>query len=792
MLILSHGKITQIWYLAFKSLKFEGRMVIPILIYFHETYKPLKKVLCFFTVFLLFLCIPGQPANGQQVNERPKIGLALSGGGSLGMAHVGVLKVMEEAGLRPDYITGVSMGSIIGGLYSLGYSADSIHKILKVMNWNLLLSSVIEENKVIFPEKEHFDNSIISLPLTSIKVTLPSGLINGQQIENLLSYYAWPAVGISDFSKFPIPFMCLAADLLTGKLIELKTGYLPDAMRASSAVPTIFTPIKIDSTLLIDGGVLRNFAAEEARDMGADIIIGSYTGFRTYTEDELKSVPGIIKQIAFQRSHEDYLIQKKIPDLLIEPRIRDLSSTVFTNIDTIVSRGYRAAEPYREYFRKLADSLGRIGMQMPLENILDNQVFRIDKIEVTGNILYTDNQIAGVLGISPGERIDKDHIREKIDLLYGKTWFEKVKYRITSRNDSLILSIDCIEHPKSMLYGGVHYDNFNGSGIILRITSKDLFTKKSLIDFDSFIAQFYRARLFLLQYLDRNQKFGMALGFSMDNSSIPMLEMRTGTGSAFFRNNYAEAAISKYLGLNHLMTASLRLNTSSFTPDYITPEHLKRISYRYLEESFSYLINTVDTKNFTNSGLFLRISASTSRLLSGKVITVSSKMAYTSEFPGDFLFKRSYTIAGSMRRYFSPSRKVTLSPGWDFLFTTTKDPVPSPHNYYFAGGQANSFSWSIPLTGFHPAEVAVERFAGFNFDTDLEFHKKLHINLMTSIAMAKEPGMEEDFSFLAGYGLGAGYMSIIGPMKAGFMQGFSSTKRYFSSLKGFISIGFNF
>jgi len=751
----------------------------------------LKEVLCFI-LFLLFLCIPGRTANGQQGNERPKLGLVLSGGGSLGMAHVGVLKVMEEAGLRPDYITGVSMGSIIGGMYSLGYSADSIHKILKVMNWNLLLSNVIEENKVIFPEKEHFDNSIISLPLTSIKVTLPSGLINGQQIENIFSYYAWPAAGINDFSDFPVPFMCLAADLLTGKLVKLKSGYLPDAMRASSAVPTIFTPIKIDSALLIDGGVLRNFAAEEARNMGADIIIGSYTGFHTYTENELKSVPGIIKQIAFQRSHEDYMLQKEITDLLIEPKVRDLSSTVFTNVDTIVSRGYRAAEPFREYFRKLADSLGRIRMQKPLENILGNQILRIDKIEVIGNIFYTDNQITGVLGILPGDRIDKDLIREKIDLLYGKTWFEKVKYRITSRNDSMILAIDCIEHPKSMLYGGVHYDNFIGSGIVLRITSKDLITKKSLIDFDSFIAQFYRARLSLLQFLDRNQKFGLSMGFSMDNTSLPMLKLRSGTGSAFFRNNYTEAAINKYLGLNHLMSASIKLNNSSFTPDYITSEQLKRISYRYLEENFSYLINTVDTKNFPNSGLIFRILANTSKLLSGKIITDSYKMDYTSEVPGDFLFKRTYTLAGGLRRYFSPGRKVSLAAGWDFLFTHTNDSITSPHNYFYAGGLLNSFSRSIPLTGFHPAEVAVERFAGLNFDADLEFHKNLHINLMTSIALAKEPGHEKDFSFLGGYGLGAGYMSIIGPMKAGFMHGFSSTKRYFSSLKGYISIGFSF
>ena len=129
---------------------------------------------------------------------------------------------MEEAGLRPDYITGVSMGSIIGGLYSLGYSADSLHKIFKSINWKLMLSNKIPENKVIFLEKKHFNNSIISLPLSSRKVILPSGLINGQQVENTLSFYAWPAADINDFSKLPIPFMCVATDIITYKKVDLE------------------------------------------------------------------------------------------------------------------------------------------------------------------------------------------------------------------------------------------------------------------------------------------------------------------------------------------------------------------------------------------------------------------------------------------------------------------------------------------------------------------------------------------------------------------------------------------
>jgi NTE family protein len=187
--------------------------------------------------------------------------------------------------------------------------------------------------------------------------------------------------------------MCLAADLLTGYLVELHSGYLPDAIRASSAVPTIFTPIRIDSALLIDGGILRNYAAKEVRDMGADIVIGSYTGHQAYSEDQLQSVPGIIKQIAFLRSFEDFQEQKKLTDILIEPDLKGYSSTVFSNVDSIVEKGYRAALPYKNYFKRLADSLYNIEPLQPIEKILERHTLCIDKIEITGNKIYSDYQI---------------------------------------------------------------------------------------------------------------------------------------------------------------------------------------------------------------------------------------------------------------------------------------------------------------------------------------------------------------------------------------------------------------
>jgi len=159
--------------------------------------KPATRLTLLLTAFILAVSTSLLPA--QEIAVRPKLGLALSGGGAKGLAHLGVIKVMEEAGLKPDYITGVSMGSIVGGLYALGYSADSIATMFRAYNWDAALSDRIPENKIIFLEKRHYFNSLISLPITRTAIRIPAGLINGQMIESGLNHYFWPAAHISDF-----------------------------------------------------------------------------------------------------------------------------------------------------------------------------------------------------------------------------------------------------------------------------------------------------------------------------------------------------------------------------------------------------------------------------------------------------------------------------------------------------------------------------------------------------------------------------------------------------------------
>jgi NTE family protein len=752
-------------------------------------------IVFFFSIFLL-ICSENTSAQAKAtdhiITSRPTVGLVLSGGGARGIAHLGVIRVMEEAGLRPDYITGVSMGSIIGGMYALGYTTDSLQKILENLKWKLVLSNNIPENKVIYLEKEHFNNSIVSLPLTSKKVMLPSGIISGQQFENTLSFYTWPAADINDFSKLPIPFMCIGTDIITYKKVELKTGYLADAIRASSSVPSMFTPLKIDTLLLLDGGLVRNFAAKEVRDMGADIVIGSYVGFYAYDEDKLKSVSAIMEQIAMSRSLTDFNEQKNLVDLLIKPGIEKYSLFDFENVDSIVQKGYKAALPYKEYFRKLADSLNSFGVQKPIDNILEKQTYTFQKIEVKGNKWYSDFQILGVLGIKPGEAVDKHLLSDRIELLYGKTWFDKVKYRVVPRNDSLILVIDCIEKPKAMLYGSGFYNNSLQAGLMVGLSVKDLLTPNSAMNLKTYIGQYSRLNFNSLQFIDRNQKYALSMNFYAENTLLPMIKLRGSNSDIISRNYIPGASVIRVLGLNQMMSISANFEILNLMPRYNSNLPLRNISYNYISAVYDYKLNSVDTKHFPNKGTILNISVNESKLASASIKDKWSETFFKESKPGEFSFRPVYALYGNILHYFSPPGKFTFSIGGDALFISESDSVTSNNNFYLLGGIESLNNRSIPMVGFQSNEIPVKKMAGIRSEIDIEVLEDFHLDFMANFFAAQEVYRQTGFSVLSGYGIGIGYMSIIGPLRIGIMHGNYAQEEFFRETKGYISFGYKF
>ena len=223
------------------------------------------------------------------VRTRPKVGLVLSGGGAKGAAHIGVLKYLEENGIPIDYIAGTSMGSIVGGMYALGYSADEILAIISSVDWNRLISNDVERRNISFGKKADKGSHLLTIPFSfgtkrdkdkesfrsrTFRNSLPKGVISG---DNLINLFNSLSVGYSDslsFGKLPIPFICIATNMMNGEADILNKGLFAKSLRASMAIPVLFDPVKIGENLYADGGLVSNFPVEQCRAMGADYIIG--------------------------------------------------------------------------------------------------------------------------------------------------------------------------------------------------------------------------------------------------------------------------------------------------------------------------------------------------------------------------------------------------------------------------------------------------------------------------------------------------------------------------------------
>lgn len=250
----------------------------------------MKQFLIILSIIFTYTLLPAQDSiktTPKVITSNTKFGLALSGGGAKGFAHIGILKVIDSLGIKVDYITGTSMGGILGGLYAMGYNGNQLQKIVYETNWKRVLSNKIPYNKVNISEKDEYNKYIIEFPVVGGLPSLPSSFIEGQYMSEVLNTLTFPAKQINDFSKLQIPVQLTSSDIVNGGLIMQKKGSLPLAIRATLAIPAAFAPVYIDGKLLVDGGLDRNFPVKEVKDMGADYIIGGYTGFRLFTKKEI-------------------------------------------------------------------------------------------------------------------------------------------------------------------------------------------------------------------------------------------------------------------------------------------------------------------------------------------------------------------------------------------------------------------------------------------------------------------------------------------------------------------------
>lgn len=309
-------------------------------------------------VFIILLAIVFAPV----VMARKKVAVVLSGGGAKGTAHIGALKVMEEAGIPIDYIVGTSMGAIVGGLYSIGYTAHQLDSMVNKQDWAFLLSDKLLPDEQTFMQKEQAGMYQLSFPFSigKGKKFVGGGVINGQNLSNLFTELT---VGYNvplDFNDFPIPFACVATNVVNGEAVIFHQGLLDEAMRASMAIPAVFTPVRMDSMVLVDGGMVNNFPVNIAYEMGADVVIGIDVQSPLLDAAELTGTKEILLQLIGLTGQNLYDENKKRTTLYIHPDVKGFSTASFSKqaIDTLIVNGERATMDKWPELMKLKESIG--------------------------------------------------------------------------------------------------------------------------------------------------------------------------------------------------------------------------------------------------------------------------------------------------------------------------------------------------------------------------------------------------------------------------------------------------
>jgi NTE family protein len=464
----------------------------------------------------------GDAQSPLQLNTRPKIGLTLSGGGAKGLAHIGILKAIDSAGLSIDYITGTSMGSIIGSLYACGYSADSIERIARKIDWDLMLSNQSSLRNITMEEKDEYGKYDLELPWVNHFFRLNTGVLEGQELWLKFSELLFSAHQVKDFSQLPIPFKCVATDLSTGEAVLLDSGELVSAIRASMAIPSVFTAVNYDGKLLVDGGVVRNFPVRDVRDMGARIVIGSNVSQGLLSANKVNNALQVLLQVAFFREAEDTKLEVPLCDIYVQTPLEKFSMGSFSSADQIIEAGNEEGRKLYPRLKALADSLNGIyGEPPPKKKLPVRDSVLITSFEVRGLRHTTVNFFVHTMDLLTNHKYTPKDLSRMVRRVAGTRYYNRVVYFLDRQPDSSSKIIfDVSENPLSFGKVSLHYNQFSGISAILNLTTRDFFTPSSRSMATVNIGENFRIRGEHLQYLGRGRKFAASLSSQFDQFNI--------------------------------------------------------------------------------------------------------------------------------------------------------------------------------------------------------------------------------------------------------------------------------
>lgn len=717
-----------------------------------KTFLSRIMLIVFCLLLSVFYLLPND-SYSQDAIKKPKIGLVLSGGGAKGLAHIGVLKVIDSLNIKIDYIGGTSMGAIVGGLYASGYSAMQIEYLFNQMNTEALIQDYIPRSSKGFNQKRSDEVYFLTLPFKNFKITSPSGLSKGMYNFNILSRLTYHVRDINDFNKLPIPFFCIATDIETGDEILLNKGDLPLAMIASGALPTLYNPVEVDGKLLVDGGVINNYPIEELKSLGAQFIIGVDVQDGLKERVDLQSVTNVLLQISNFSSIETMKEKKELTDIYIKPDVKGFNVLSFDKSIQIIKKGEEAS-------RNQLDSLKLLESKNQLvyysTKIIDS--IEIKNISINDLKNYTRAYVLGKLGLNQNQKVSYKKFEKGINNLNATDNYTSIIYSFDKENN---LTFNIKENRiNTFIKFGLHYDDLYKSAFLVNVTHKKLFSKNDVASLDIVLGDNFRYNFDY--YIDNGfyWSFGINSRLNTFNKNIKNDfndgETLTSLGlnsvnidfSDFSNQIFIETLFSKLfiigtgVELKHLKIQSPNLQSSNPVFD--------KSDYFSVFGNIKY--DSFDKKHFPKAGWYLN----------GEVKTY----LYSSDFNNDFVkFSTVKGDVGIVKTFFE-----TVSIKLQSEFGSIVGEKNTPYFDYVLGGygfyKINNFQ---PFFGYDFLSLKGDSYIKGSATAEVEVYKKNYLNFTANYANVGNNIFESDDWIsrpkFSGYALGYGIDSIIGPIE---------------------------
>lgn len=748
-----------------------------------------RNLISLFIIFNLFsstlFC---QTVNSEPELKRPKVGLVLSGGGAKGFAYIGLLKVLEEVNMPIDYIGGSSMGAIVAALYSVGYSPETIRKLISEQNWDSFISDVQERRYIAYEEKLFGDKYVLSIPIENKIFALNKSLNSSFNIDLMLNKLLSPAIHTQDFNKLPIPFLCMGTDLITGEPVVLNSGNLARAVRASMSIPGYFSPTEYKGKFLVDGGVVNNYPAEQVKAMGADIIIGGDTqsGLRK-SMNELNSVTHILDQvISFNRVEAnnkgidltDYYVNIMMPYELLD----------FNKYDSIIAIGEKVAREHFSGLKALADSINSIEPYVNnRRKIKGNSSILVDKVVLPEINKQNKERFYGFFEDISHSKTSFSQLEEKMFQLNGTKYFNELHYEFEpSGKDSVNVIIKAENTNRGSLAAGIHYDNIYHGSALLNLTLRNIKGGKAKFFSDLVLSR--NPRLKTMYIINNGIKPGF--GLETDFYSLGFTEYENGEkiNTWHFDNFSASVFIPFAIKNNYLIKTGFQYEVFRFRQDVVLDPDLDAFNKftDYGNFYISFNLDSRDKVNFTKKG---------------QLAEFKFKHVFPFSDQWSDVMSNASIIYLKHNNYLSISKKIVMETGLfmgytfsDNLYKTVHSSSLGPqtavqHLFGFGGINPTNYVESyVPFTGIRSIEK-IGAYAGkVSLNIQYNFYPKLYIALMADAGF-NEMIIDklDDIGFLFGYGAKVSYDSFIGPVELSLMS--SNIENYIS---GNVNIGYWF